>query len=246
MTDKEKAKAYDEAIERANKVLLDCTKEERNVVEYLHPELKESEGERMRKWIINYLSNRMLNSTILAEKENLKKVIDYLEKQGEQKPSEKIEPKFNAGDWILHCGTENTYQVVGIKDNKYQMKCNGNYTEEKIADVERCARKWDITKDAKEGDVLVSPLIGDDKNGVQIFMFKCLENRDYADNCVEFYSRLCLGVFYNNEEHYFMGTTKSPVYPATKEQRNLFLKKMHDAGYEWDSENKQLKKLIKK
>lgn len=207
-------------------------------------ETKENEDERI--WIINYLSNRMLNSNIIAEKENLKKAIAWLKNQGEQKPTEKVEPKFKAGDWILHCGTENTYQVVGIKDNKYQMKCNGNYTEEKIADVERCARKWDITKDAKEGDVLVSPLIGDDKGGVQIFMFKCLENRDYADNCVEFYSRLCLGVFYNNEEHYFMGTTKSPVYPATKEQRDLLFQKMKEAGYEWDADAKVLKKIEQK
>ena len=48
------------------------------------PELKESEGERI--WIINYLNNRILNSTIIAEKENLKKAIAWLEKQCEQKP----------------------------------------------------------------------------------------------------------------------------------------------------------------
>ena len=245
MTDKEKAKAYDEAIERANKVLLDCTKEERNVVEFLHPELKESEGERMRKWIINYLSNRILNSNILAEKENLIKAIDYLEKQGEQKPSEKIEPKFKAGDWILHCGTENTYQVVGIKDNKYQMKCNGNYTEEKITDVERCARKWDINKDAKEGDVLFCPMDKNSEVEEQIFLFYGVRNRDYVNNCIEYYCRVHDGVFYADEIGY-MGTTFSPVYPATKEQRELLFQKMHDAGYEWDAECKQLKKLIKK
>lgn len=245
MTDKEKVKAYDEAIERANKVLLDCTKEERNVVEYLHPELKKNEDERIKKALLSHFS-RYKGDEIFLNGITMEQIVGWIEKQGKQKSAEKVEPKFKAGDWILHCGTEHTYQVVGIKDNKYQMKCNGNYTEEKIADVNRCARKWDITKDAKDGDVLVSPLIGDDKNGVQIFMFKCLENRDYADNCVEFYSRLCLGVFYNNEENYFMGTIKSPVYPATKEQRDLFFKKMHDAGYELDAENKQLKKLIKK
>ena len=43
-----------------------------------------------------------------------------------------------------------------------------------------------------------------------------------------------------------MGTPSSPVYPATKEQRDLFFKKMHEAGFEWDAERKQLKKLIKK
>ena len=47
-------------------------------------EAKENEDERI--WIINYLNNRILNSTIIAEKENLKKAIAWLEKQGETSP----------------------------------------------------------------------------------------------------------------------------------------------------------------
>ena len=47
-------------------------------------EAKENEDERT--WIINYLNNRILNSTIIAEKENLKKAIAWLEKQGETSP----------------------------------------------------------------------------------------------------------------------------------------------------------------
>jgi hypothetical protein len=48
----------------------------------LIPELAESEDERT--WIINYLSNRILNSPIIAEKENLKKAIAWVEKQVEK------------------------------------------------------------------------------------------------------------------------------------------------------------------
>ena len=47
-------------------------------------EAKENEDERI--WIINYLNNSILNSTIIAEKENLKKAIAWLEKQGETSP----------------------------------------------------------------------------------------------------------------------------------------------------------------
>lgn len=46
----------------------------------LIPELAGSGDERT--WLINYLSNRILNSTIIAEKENLKKAIAWVEKQG--------------------------------------------------------------------------------------------------------------------------------------------------------------------
>lgn len=239
MIDKEKVKAYDGAIERAKKVLLDCTSEERNVVEYLHPELKESEGEKIKNQILYAIRQLPIC------KETKDKCIAWVEAQCEQKPTQKVEPKFKAGDWILHCGTEHTYQVVGIKDNKYQLKCGGNYTEEKCADVERCARMWDITKDAKDGDVLFCPMAKNSDVEEQIFLFYGIRDRGYVNNCVEYYCRVHDGVFYADENGY-MGTTSSPVYPATKEQRDLLFQKMHDAGYEFDTENKQLKKLIKK
>ena len=80
----EKAKAYDERLAKARKEY--SIHEANNAIsiidalERVFPELKESGDERT--WIINYLSNRILNSTIIAEKENLKRAIDWLEKQG--------------------------------------------------------------------------------------------------------------------------------------------------------------------
>lgn len=32
------------------------------------------------------------------------------------------------------------------------------------------------------------------------------------------------------------------IHPATKEQRDLLLQKMKEAGYKWDTEKKELKK----
>ena len=34
------------------------------------------------------------------------------------------------------------------------------------------------------------------------------------------------------------------IRPATKEQRDLLFSKMREAGYEWDAEKKELKKII--
>jgi hypothetical protein len=78
-TIEEKAKAYDEALERANSLL--SSNELGNAWIYkLLPELKESEGEEIRKEIISALKNA-----------NCKGVYDkhlaWLEKQGEQKPA---------------------------------------------------------------------------------------------------------------------------------------------------------------
>ena len=63
-----------------------------------------------------------------------------------EKTAEKEEPKFHEGDWIIHHGTENIYQVVAIIDNQYQLKYGDNYTIQNCADVDRCARLWNIEK----------------------------------------------------------------------------------------------------
>jgi hypothetical protein len=36
---------------------------------------------------------------------------------------------------------------------------------------------------------------------------------------------------------------KNAFYPATKEQRDILFQKMKEAGYEWDSEKRELKKI---
>ena len=84
----------------------------------------------------------------------VKDILSWLERQGEQNPTDKVEPKFHLGDWIIHQGTENIYQVVAIIDNQYQLKYGDNYTIQKCVDVDRCARLWDISKDAKEPYVI--------------------------------------------------------------------------------------------
>lgn len=87
MTTKQKAKAYDELLIKAkqiynkeNDVLIIHT------IEDLFPEVKESEDEKIRKWIINEIKIKHHN----LDKENVDfvdKALAWLEKQGEQKPT---------------------------------------------------------------------------------------------------------------------------------------------------------------
>ena len=86
---KEKAKAYDKAFERAKKLQETC--DSQAVVgwcEYLFPELKESEGERIRKEIIEHIIWSEDNQN--CAKEEMIRWIAWLEKQGEQKPAQEI------------------------------------------------------------------------------------------------------------------------------------------------------------
>ena len=78
MTEKEKAKAYDKAIERAKKLYGN------GITEEIFPELKESEDERIRKEIIELLRNWA--SLHYISKEQFSERMAWLEKQGEQKP----------------------------------------------------------------------------------------------------------------------------------------------------------------
>ena len=91
MTQEEKAKAYDEALERAKKVKHDienigCAMAP-DMLEVIFPELCESEDERIRKDIIAFIKAVACKTAISEEREG--KWIVYLEKQKEQKPAEK-------------------------------------------------------------------------------------------------------------------------------------------------------------
>ena len=82
----EKAKRYNEAIERAKGLIDFCSDSELKTLEHVFPELKESEDERMRNVAINackYMVDNFENSTKQYED-----AIAWLEKQGEQKPAE--------------------------------------------------------------------------------------------------------------------------------------------------------------
>lgn len=111
MTEKEKAKAYDEAIERAKELYGN------GITEEIFPELKESEDKKIRKEIISILRNAYWTSN----RNRFNELVAWLEKQGEQKPqgksaleaikeekvdnANKVEPEFKVGDWITFYGS---------------------------------------------------------------------------------------------------------------------------------------------
>ena len=77
MTEKEKAKAYDEAIERSNKLYGN------RITEKIFPELKENDDNRIIKWIIDDIRYNMNNEPLNNSeyKKKAEKAIDWLEKQ---------------------------------------------------------------------------------------------------------------------------------------------------------------------
>ena len=204
------------------------------------PELKEneSEDERIRKGLIKSVSRIFEGHKLYDTDVTREEALAWLEKQGEHLIG-KIEPKFHPGDWVVLNGTvaqildKQKYGFVGLDIDGKDFFCNYGHTD--------LMRLWTI-QDANDGDVLVTPSeIGSESNE-QIFLFKAINNRDYVDNCIEYYGCVYDGIFHKNKTGY-MGTTLDTFYPATKEQRDLLFQAMKEDGYEWDSEKKELKKI---
>ena len=110
--------AYKEAIKRAKAMIKVANNQEEtyNSVITIFPELKESEDEKIRKEILDYIDK----ST------GCKRWVDWIEKQGEQKPINDTDEdivkavkdtsildmiEFNVGDWITSKSFGNTVQI---------------------------------------------------------------------------------------------------------------------------------------
>ena len=96
MTEKEKAKAYDEAIERAKKLY------GKGIAEEIFTELKESKDKRIREAILNGLID-CRDAPDLGWSNfggiHIDDCIAWLEEQGENS-TDKTKPRFNVGEWV--------------------------------------------------------------------------------------------------------------------------------------------------
>ena len=203
----------------------------------IFPELKESEDEDkiMKELIYNIIvsndntpSSKEIFSVYCKTKED---ALAWLEKQGEQKLSDKVEPKFKICDWVVHDmsdGRKVIRQIIGMTDKSYILDGEGSNTFY-FNDLENDYHLWAI-QDAKDGDVLAEDscmfIIEKMKSEGMAIVHCCLFDDGYFDLIG---STLCFDVY--------------STYPATKEQRDLLFQKIHEAGYEWDTEKKELKKI---
>ena len=261
----------------------------------IFPELKESEDEKIRKELIDFLEYYRLNNVLDSKTISLlTDSVAWLEKQGEQKfmPQEyadafdefmshipekepefsescynyddmvsaiqfgikwqqqhdsivkvkpKYEPKFHKGDWVIGRATENEpRQIAEITEDGYKSTYGGWYG----FSFEEDMHLWTI-KDAKDGDVLFQNLMGGKTfiyNGVNpdmAILYSFIISNDGEDVLPYHIGKPNTGIG-NIEEN------KNIIHPATKEQRDLLFQKMKEAGYEWDDDKKELKKVENK
>ena len=149
----------------------------------------------------------------------------------EQKSADKIEPRFKVGDWVVdNCGY--VWKIEGRLNQFYILEgVEGGESRPTIDWVDKTFHLWTI-QDAEDGDILACK--------EEILLFKSYSVQ----------GRISLYCWYNGQTNNFHSkevidislNKRHKIFPATKEQRDLLLQKMKEAGYEWDTKKKELKK----
>lgn len=157
---------------------------------------------------------------------------EELEEQGEKKLTDKIEPKFHEDDWIVFNGL--ILHVDEIVNGYYRTTSRSDGIHNSYDwNIDNAARLWSI-QDAKDGDVLLEEETGEP------FIYNGNRATYFLGYFLGAYCGIYNGEFnpYGNIHHWGKNSC-----PATKEQRDLLFQKMKEAGYEWDAEKKELKKM---
>ena len=235
MTEKEKAKAYDEALKKASAAHKDEDRHLKATLERIFPELKESDDEKMRNFIINELACLRATDEKGSDRyEELTNAIGWLKKQCKNS-ADKIESKFKVGDWIVFIKSKSIYQVEKKENYEYTLRHILGGSLYLPFSNEDLIREWTI-QDAKDGDILVH-------NSFMFDDFIFIYNNTSILQAYCYYSSERNRFIIEDKEHYCPWNMQE-VTPATKEQRDTLMRVMNNAGYEWDAENKELKKKI--
>lgn len=131
------------------------------------------------------------------------------------------------------------YRVKRVVDNEYYIleSCDGNIVTQQIKDIDKSASVFTIA-DAKDGDIIgFNDLIRNDDSYIDwVGIYKqAIGTNRHLFHCV---------ITGKNNTFRAEGSWRVlTAYPATKEQRTLFFKKMQEVGYEWDADKKELKKI---
>ena len=147
---------------------------------------------------------------------------------------DKVEPRFHKGDWIVFNGL--TLLIEEVLQGWYRTVSIGGIHNSYDWSIDNAARIWTLQNEAKDGDVLVC-------EDEEYLLFKSFSNTDM---------KIKLYCWYNCQTSNFHLSVDlklrqdANIYPATKEQRDTLMKAMTDAGYIFDVERKELKKIEQK
>ena len=252
---------YNAALGRAKEKYSACSAQA--FLEYIFPELKESEDESIRNGLIALLKFGLEDGSAIAPGFNVTKeqALAWLEKQDGHKPygqrKECEDCQFNyAGECKGYCALKrNEHKPTDEVKPKFH---EGDWIVDKFGlaqqvldfrggiytctynsftiDCESNYHLWSI-KDIKEGDVLYYEF-NDTKN---LFIVKSVgETKDQVEGHFCYYITRDGREVWDGRLLYLNIASMCNAMPATKEQRDLLFSKMKEVGYAWDGEKKKL------
>ena len=253
----------------------ELSKEQKEKLENIFPELKEkeSENERIRKWLINEIKIKHHN----LDEENIEfvdKAITWLENQGESDETKAKLFLINKGYPIDANGIFPTYEEMyniirdGLEeqgDNNPADKVEPKFkigdwvvltagelsTTLQIVNVDANKKLYWFNDDSYlpivDEECLHLWTIQDAKDGDVLacsdWLF-ILKQFNVKGNKHKTYCHYDLTLNrFKDDTDSYMVTGSDEFHPATKEQRDQLFQKMKEADYEWDSEKKELKKI---
>lgn len=259
---------YKEALEKARQLCAYPTsKPFIGDLQDLFPELKESEDEQHRKWILEYLYDGLRKSDEQF-KNQFKCAISWLEKQGKQKPVEwhrEDEQNLNAclgyipdeflKRWlkdIIHAKYDKPIDKV---EPKFKV---GDWVIDKQGIVHQIDNVVENVSCRHYGyDIVGGGYFNDNTEGVRLWTIKDATDGDVLvwddSKCITLFKSIydedsfrSHGLVGHHTRTFASGTYFHDIkgaHPATKEQRDLLFQKMKEASYEWDADKKELIKL---
>lgn len=149
----------------------------------------------------------------------------------------KISPKFKVGDWIVKESTVyHIDKISGVYLTLSTLDGIALFYHISVLDNDE-VHLWTM-EDAKDGDILVC---GENKSP---FIFKGLLDQKHPDRPIAYCGIDANGKFIIPPS--ISWWTRFDIFPATKEQQEILSQKMEEAGYEWDKEKKEPKKIEQK
>lgn len=253
----QKAKRYDEALERVKELLSRCRNNRDRItmvyrvndIESIFPEHKKSEDEKIKEDLIQWISEfpdmiwrgHYREDVITWLKRQDKSALEVIKEENVDnqkcvKSVYNVEPKFKVGDWI--CNDMCDVHIASIENGMYYFDEGDGLS---IVFVDEHYHLWTIA-DARDGDVLACEsgwtCIFKSLNAGDTFSSYCFMDRtkSFFETGSECHTL--------NEE--FTKAYNDEIKPATKEQRNLLFTKMKEAGYVWDVKKKELNEIEQK
>lgn len=144
-------------------------------------------------------------------------------------------PMFKIGDWVATnvAGLVSPLKIMDVSDIEYRIEDqNGNSGVPKIDYLDSHYHLW-TPDDAKDGDVMVT------ETKHRPFIFKGFLDVKHPFAPVAYCGIERWNLFYISSDPNWW--TDDSFIPASFQEREQLLKVMHEKGYEWDPDEKELK-----